>query len=190
MKNRKKILRPRLGESQKSKRFLFFAGMVFLFSIFTTSVFAGSVNGPYVIWVNLDSSNDAKRVDKIVGDFASKKSTECNGNWATHKPLLYMKRRPPLITDKLIRRVFLEGNLSQKIKLNQLLRSYTDVDLDDGFDGVIVHAKIKGESQILSLTTGKNKIQSYTAALKNSLPQRESIEDAFCALIPPITRKP
>jgi hypothetical protein len=190
MKNRKETLQSNFDESNKSNKFLLFAAIIFLQAVFVPSVFSGSVKGPYVIWVNLDSSSDAKRVDKIIGNFASDKSTDCNGNWAIHKPLLYMKKRPAPITDNLIKQVFLERSASQRLKLHRFLRTYTDDDLDDGFDGVIVHAKVKGETQILSLTTGKNKIQSYTTALKNLNPTRESIEDAFCALVPPITRKP
>jgi len=152
-------------------------------------VFAGSVTGPNVVWVNLDSTAEGQKINQIVQDFANNKSTDCNGNWSTQS-LLYMIKRPPLIDDDLIKDVFLKGSSRGKKRLHYLLRSYKDREAYDGFDGIMVYVKDGGEAKIMSLTTGKAKIETYTAALNNKFPRPESIKDAFCALLPPIIRTP
>lgn len=43
---------------------------------------------------------------------------------------------------------------------------------------------------MMSLTTGKRKIEAMTLGADHSLPEAADIEAAFCALLPPITRRP
>ncbi len=160
-----------------------------LFFCYGSSVLAGSVSGPNIVWANLDLTAEGQKSSQIVRDFASSRSTDCNGSWSAQS-LLYMTKRPPLIDDNLIRDVFLRGDVSRKKRLHYLLRNYKDPEVYDGFDGVMVYARNGGEVKIMSLTTGRSKISTYTAAVNHRPPKPESIKDAFCALLPPITRAP
>lgn len=153
--------------------------------------FAGYAGGPYVVWVNLDHSSEGKRVDKVIADYATAKSVNCAGRWKMGDSLLYMKKRPLLINDDLIEDVFLRKNSGQKKRLSSALRTYKDVDFHhyDGLDGIIVYTA-EGGGKMMSLTTGKRKIESVVIASHGKPPVKEDIEDAFCALLPPITRAP
>lgn len=167
-------------------------GIVGVLLLFFTSplAMAGAANGPYVVWVNLDKSPDKERVDKIINSFANKKSTDCDGQWL-RDPLLYMKRRPALITDDLVDDVFLKRNSNRRRDLNSALKKYKDDSRmnSPGLDGVIVYAN-QGNFRMMSLTTGKGKIETVTLASDHSLPEAADIEAAFCALLPSITRRP
>lgn len=153
--------------------------------------FAGYAGGPYVVWVNLDRSSEGERVDKIVADYATAKAVNCAGRWKMGDSLLYMKKRPLLITDDLVEDVFIRKNWSQKKRLSSALRNYKDIDFHhyDGLDGIIVYTTESG-AKMMSLTTGKRKIESVAIASHSRPPVKGDIEDAFCALLPPITRAP
>lgn len=193
MKNPKIMNRDYADFLRKKKRVpMVWVAVRFLLAAFgaqSVPVLAGSVSGPNVVWVNLDLTIEGQRSNQIVRDFASSRSTDCNGNWSTQS-LLYMVKRPPLIDDNLIRDVFLKGDISRKKRLHYLLRNYKDPEAYDGFDGVMVYARNGEEVKIMSLTTGRSKISTYTAAINHRPPKPESIKDAFCALLPPITRAP
>lgn len=163
---------------------------VFLLLFIPSAATAGAKNGPYVVWVNLDKSSGGKRIDKIIKNFANKKSTDCDGQWL-RGPLLYMEKRPRLITDDLIDDVFLKKSSSQMRNLNLALKNYKDDGMmnSPGLDGVIIYAN-RGNARMMSLTTGKRKIETVTFEADRSLPEAADIEAAFCALLPPITRRP
>ena len=157
----------------------------------TSFAFAGYAGGPYVVWVNLDHSPDKRRIDGVIADYATSKAVNCDGQWKMGDSLLYMKKRPPLIDNDLVEGVFLRKNSAQKKRLNFALRNYRDIDFHhhDGLDGIIAYTT-QGDAKMMSLTTGKNKIESVTIASHGNRPAKEDIEDAFCALLPPITRAP
>lgn len=156
---------------------------------FSSSVLAGSVSGPNVVWVNLDPSADAERVDNIIASFASNRKTDCHGHWFPSASLLYMKKRPQQIDNELIRDVFLKKKSSQRKRLNLALREYKDAEAYDGFDGIIVYSR-STNSKMMRLTTGKNKIEEFALSMNGHTPEKQDIEDAFCVLLPPITRLP
>lgn len=153
--------------------------------------FAGYAGGPYVVWVNLDHSSERGRIDKVVGEYATAKSVNCAGRWKMGDSLLYMKKRPPSIGDDLVEDVFLRKKQESKKQLSSALRNYKDVDFRhvDGLDGIIVYTT-EGGARMMSLTTGKRKIESVAIASHGKPPVKGDIEDAFCALLPPITRAP
>lgn len=166
--------------------------MVFLLLLLKTPlIFAGYAGGPYVLWVNLDHSSGKEWVDGVIANFATSKPVGCAGEWKMGDSLLYMKKRPPLINNELVEDVFLRKNRDQKKQLNLALKSYRDIDFrhHDGLDGVIVYTS-EGGAKMMSLTTGKNKIESVAVASHGNSPVKEDIENAFCALLPPITRAP
>ncbi|RSZ32701.1 MULTISPECIES: hypothetical protein [unclassified Variovorax] len=159
---------------------------VVLFPIFS---FAGYAGGPYVVWVNLDRSSDGKEVDRIIVDFLANKSVECDGQWKMGDSLLYMKRRPPSIDDGLVRDVFLGKKKTKMKQLDAALRSYRDAEFPhhDGLDGIIVYSR-QPEMKIMSFTVRTRRVESVAVASQGNIPMKEDVEEAFCALLPPITR--
>lgn len=143
------------------------------------------------MWVNLDHSSDKERINKVISSYATSKPVNCDGLWRMGDSLLYMKKRPPLIDDYLVDGVFLKKEIAQRKRLNAALKNYKDADfrINDGLDGVIMYTT-QGIPRMMRLTTGKNRIESITLALRDGRPLKEDIEDAFCALLPPITRAP
>lgn len=163
---------------------------IFLMFFLPPVVWAGAQNGPYVVWMNLDQSPDKERVDKILNDFAGKKTTDCDGSWL-RSPMLYMRRRPAAIDSKLVDDVFVKKDVLQKQRLNSFLKNYRDSELKNasGLDGIIVYVRA-GNARMMSLTTGSRRIETIALALDHSPPEAADIEAAFCALLPPITRPP
>lgn len=151
--------------------------------------FAGYAGGPYVVWVNLDRSSDGEKVDQIIVDFLSGKSIECDGQWKMGDSLLYMKRRPPSIDDELVRDVFLGKKKTKMKQLDVALRRYRDAEFPhhEGLDGIIVYSR-QPEMKIMSFTAGARRIESVAVASQGNVPVKEDVEDAFCALLPSITR--
>ncbi|QNK66155.1 hypothetical protein [Variovorax sp. PAMC26660] len=155
------------------------------------SASAGYAGGPYVVWVNLDHSFDGERIDSVVADFVASNSINCDGQWKSGDSLLYMKKRPPLIDDDLVRKVFLKRDAIQRKYLSDALRKYSEIGFRhyDGLDGIVVYSN-QGVAKMMSLTTKKKEIQSVVLASRGNRPMKKDVEDAFCALLPPITRAP
>jgi hypothetical protein len=164
----------------------------FLFAFaFSSLSYAGYAGGPYVVWVNLDRSIDGKRVDKIIANFATRKSVNCDGQWKMGDSLLYMVARPSSISDSLIEDVFLRNDKIQMKRLSLALKNHRDADFPshEGLDGIIIYSN-KRDAKIMSFTKGRRKVESLRIASQGELPPKKDIEDAFCALLPPITRAP
>lgn len=152
---------------------------------------AGYAGGPYVVWVNLDHSLKRVVVDQMIADFAVGKSVNCDDRWKVGDSLLYMKRRPLLIDDELVMDVFLKKSKAKLRRLNAALKNYRDAEFPhhEGLDGLIVYAG-QPEMKLMSFTTGGRQIESISIASKVDVPSKEDVEEAFCALLPPITRAP
>jgi len=164
----------------------------FIFALaFSPFSFAGYAGGPYVVWVNLDRSVNGKRVDKIIANFATSKSVNCGGQWKMGDSLLYMVARPSSISDSLVEDVFLRNDKIQMKRLSLALKNHRDADFPshEGLDGVVIYSN-KRDAKIMSFTKGRRKIESVRIASPGELPSKQDIEDAFCALLPPITRAP
>lgn len=103
--------------------------------------------------------------------------------------LLYMKRRPPSIDDELVRDAFLGKKKTKMKQLDVALRRYRDAEFPhhEGLDGIIVYSR-QPEMKIMSFTAGARRIESVAVASQGNVPVKEDVEDAFCALLPPITR--
>lgn len=167
-------------------------GGIFLSLLLPLLASAGYAGGPYVVWVNFDHPSSKENTNKIIAEFAISKSVNCDGNWKVGDSLLYMKKRPPLIDNELVESVFLKNDKPSKKRLNYALKNYKDIELQhlEGLDGIIVYTSVNDTKKMMSLTTGKRKIQSVTLASHGRPPAKADIEDAFCALLPPITRLP
>ncbi len=152
---------------------------------------AGYAGGPYVVWVNLDRSLNKSAVDKMIADFVVRKSVNCGGQWRLGDSLLYMKRRPVLIDDELVRDIFLKKSKAKLNRLNAALKNYRDDEFPhhEGLDGLIAYTG-QPEMKMMSFTRGRHRIESLAIASKADMPSKEDMEEAFCALLPPITRAP
>jgi hypothetical protein len=150
---------------------------------------AGWISGRNVVWVNLDKSPSGAQVDRVIASFLDKKPTACDGIWSVKDSWLYMKRRPPKITDDLVANVFKSGEASKIKKLHAALKGYKDEYLDDGFDGIIVYSNF-GEGKMMRMTTGRRKIETVTVSSTGKQPRSDMVESAFCFLLPPVARLP
>lgn len=139
---------------------------------------AGSLEGPYVAWVNL--ANDPRPVDARVKDYidSGRARDDCWRNGS----VLYMRRKPAGLTKELVRQAVVDKEPKAMRALNKLLRQPFDERLD-GMDGVIVYDDAKGPN-MYSLTTGGKKVKTY------NLPDPGQLEKGFCAVLPPISRTP
>lgn len=144
---------------------------------------AGSLSGPYVVWVNLDGEA-GKAVDARIKAVAD--TSICEGEWLNH-PLLYTVQRPPLITNQVVKKAFIARDPVALKQIKTALRRYKDEDVgDDGMDGIYVYTS-HGGPRLMSLPTQARRIKSYPVSLD---PNDDRIEKAFCAALPPIKRKP
>lgn len=159
------------------------------FFLFITETAAGWISGRHVVWVNLDKSPGGAQVDRTIASFLNKNPTTCDGVWSISDSWLYMKRRPPKITNDLVAGIFKDGQISKIKVLHEALKNYADEYLDDGFDGIIVYSN-SGQGKMMRMTTGRRKIETFTVSLKGKQPTSEMIESAFCLLLPPVTRLP
>jgi len=166
------------------------AGVAALFLLSTTS-FAGFRDDHFVAWVNLGGVDD-QEITRKIDDFANSDRIDlvCDINWKNNDSILYVKTRPAGITDELVRKVFLKRDESSFLKLSNALRSFRDVDANvrHGLDGVVVYSGGRAP-RMMSFTTGERRIKTRSIELKSSS-ETKDVEDAFCAVLPPIVRAP
>ncbi len=153
--------------------------------VIDVNVLAGSVSGPYVVWVNLDA-NQGKQVDDVLKKYLNQKNRDCFEYYK--EPILYMQDRPANISNELVYDAFVKGNLEAIATLNKKLIDFVDED-GDGLDGVMVYSS-KPRPRIMSLTTPRNyKKKIKTIYLQEPISDT-AVQAAFCAVVPPITRAP
>ena len=139
---------------------------------------AGSVTGPYLIWMNF--AEDAA-ADQALHDYthAQINADMCWSDGA----LLLIGDYPPAITPELVRRAVLKREPAAQSRLRTLLRK-GDADLP-GYDGVIVVPK--GAKPMLMSFGADGKVRSHPAMGKSG---QADWPEAFCDVQPPILRKP
>jgi hypothetical protein len=139
---------------------------------------AGTVTGPYLIWMNF--AKDAA-ADQALHDYthAEIDVDMCWSNGA----LLLISDYPPTITPELVRRAVLKRDPAARSRLRALLRK-GDADLS-GYDGVIVVPK--SAKPMLMSFGADGKVRSHAAVGKAGRP---AWAEAFCDVQPPVLRKP
>jgi len=148
---------------------------------FAGSISAGVVIEPNIVYANL-SDSQSKTIDSALKSAINSAKPEC---WVKSAGLIYMKRRPPGITDELIRRALLQSSPSAKRSLSMALLSYRDDEVS-GFDGVVAYAD-KPVPRFVSMTAKTLAITSQQIAdVRNS----KDVELAFCAVKPDVVRSP
>lgn len=139
---------------------------------------AGSVEGPYVAWVNL-SANPAPVDARIKRHRDS--GEVADACWG-HGSILYMRRQPVGLTKDLARRAVLDKDPRAMRALGKILQQPMD-EFSDGLDGVIVYDDAKGPT-FYGYTTGKTRVKVH------KMSDLGRLEDEVCAVVPPITRAP
>ena len=140
---------------------------------------AGMVFGPYLIWFNL--AGDAA-ADRALHDYTHAQP-DVDSCWNS-EALLLIGNYPKAITAELVRRAVVARDPAAQSRLKRPLRKGDD-ELRDGFDGVIVVPK--GAKPMLMSFGADGKLRSHKAVDKAGAP---AWADAFCAVQPPILRKP
>ncbi len=148
---------------------------------FSCSAFAGVAVEPNIVYANLSVSSD-KSVDAVLKGVINSTNPEC---WVKGGGVVYMRKRPAGIDDKMIKRAVLQGRLSAKRVLSNALLSYRDGDVD-GLDGVVVYTD-KPVPRLASMTAKTLNVGSQKIAdVKNA----KDVELAFCAVKPDVVRAP
>jgi hypothetical protein len=142
------------------------------------SAHAGSVTGPALIWMNF--AEDAA-ADQALHDYTH---AEINVDMCWNDgALLLISNYPPAITPELVRRAVRKREPAAQSRLRALLRK-GDADLS-GYDGVIVVPK--SAKPMLMSFGADGKVRSHAAVGKAGQP---AWAEAFCAVQPPVLRKP
>ncbi len=105
--------------------------------------------------------------------------------WEKGGGLIYLKGRPPSVSDKLIKQVILLRSQPAKRSLSAALLNYKDNDVA-GFDGVIAYVNDPAP-RFISFTAKTLKISSQVIS---NLALTKDLELAFCAVKPDIVRAP
>jgi hypothetical protein len=139
---------------------------------------AGSVEGPYIVWMNLGGVQ-GQRADDQIKAFVNGEQRLCWEEGA----LLYMRQRPPGITPALVRRALQQGEPAAQGRLRHLLRQPFD-DLP-GFDGVVAYSD-RGAPRLMSLGM-RGPVRSERVL---SATGEEAWGATFCRILPPVSRRP
>ena len=147
-------------------------------ALLTSRADAGSVTGPYLIWMNFAADATA---DQALHDYTNAPIT-MDMCWSDGA-LLLISDYPPAITRELVQRAVLKREPAAQSRLRALLRK-GDADLS-GYDGVIV---VPRSAKPMLMSFGADgKLRSRAAVSKTGQP---AWAEAFCDVQPPVLRKP
>jgi hypothetical protein len=138
---------------------------------------AGSVDGPYVVWINLSGTPDT--ADQRIRQFVNSGKAEC---WNS-EAVLFMRDKPKTITPALVTRALIDNDKAAIKEVNKLLKRGHGEMATGGFDGVVAYTD-QPKSAVYSLTTGERKVVHVSFA------QAKDLETSFCKVLPMITRAP
>jgi hypothetical protein len=139
---------------------------------------AGMVDGPYLIWVNL--ADDAS-ADQAIHDYTHAEPS-LESCWDPNGLLVY-KELPREITPELVRQAIVRKDPAARKRLLAVLhRRHGDI---ESWDGIVVVPK-SAKPMLMSLAAS-GRLKSRVAADKDGKPDWA---DAFCGVLPPISRKP
>jgi hypothetical protein len=140
------------------------------------SAIAGSVEGPYLVWVNL--SKEPSEIDSRIRNYLNHGDDLC---WSS-EALIFMRSKPNEITVELVTSAIIKHKTNAIAELNKILKKPFG-DANDGFDGIIIYTD-KPTPKIYSLTTGRRRVKS------ESIKGPEELEASLCVVMPEIIRKP
>jgi hypothetical protein len=162
-------MRPRLAAT--------LAALLAAWAALPPAAHAGSVEGPYIVWMNL--ARAPQPADQAIQAFVDADRSLCWNDQA----LLYMRQRPAAITPELVRRAVLQRQGAAQRRLRALMKQpFGEV---PGFDGVMVYTD-QPQPRIASLgwrgPVQAEDVRSPTGELAWGA--------TFCRLLPPIVRGP
>ncbi len=138
---------------------------------------AGLPGGPYVVWVNFGTKNPSAADDAIRAALDSDEPGKpC---WNTDA-LLYMRKRPPGVTDELVRRALLGHDAKARASLRALLKK--PFDEVPAFDGVIAYT----DAVVPTLVSMDARGQLHSEPIAASASGEAAWLPAFCDVLPPI----
>lgn len=139
---------------------------------------AGSVEGPYLVWVNLAAA-DAGQADAQIEGFVNGEQRLCWPDGA----LLYMRERPPGITTALVRRALEARDPAAQQRLRTVLRRpFGEV---PGFDGLVAYS-----NRPVPRLIGLPMVGRLRAEPLRSATGEDAWGASFCRVMPPISRQP
>jgi hypothetical protein len=136
--------------------------------------FAGSLDGPFIIWVNLSQN---KQIDRLVEEQLAN-GEDCS------EPRIVVTAPPEWIGNDLVSRAFLKQDKKAILALDRLMRKPVKGQASEGFDGIMVYDEVKGP-RISSLT------RSWKEVLREKVARpagKAELWKAFCISIPEVTR--
>lgn len=149
-----------------------------LLALAATRADAGMAAGPYLIWVNLAEDATA---DQAIHDYTHAELS-LDSCWDSNGLLVY-KALPKEITPELVRLAVVRKDAAARRRLLAVLhRRHGDI---ESWDGIVVVPKT-GKPTLMSLSAS-GRFKTKAAAEKAGQPDWA---DAFCAVLPPISRKP
>lgn len=157
---------------------LIYLVLVAIFYFCHGTAMAGSVEGPYIVWVNL-SEADHQVVDREIREYLTSKDGVCWNDGA----LLYMTKRPLSITASLVRSALIDRNKKSIAELLKIL--HHEFDIVPEFDGLVAYSD-SGDRKLISISAnGKIKVEPTV-----NLEGQQAIGPSFCIVLPPISHKP
>ena len=150
---------------------------------------AGSVGTLHVLWVNLDVVD--KNKDNVILNAIETGCPEMNDEL-----IVYIKKRPPQLTNELAAKAFVNNDAAAINKLKRALVTFRDENLPGpkgdqikGIDGIMVY-RDKPQPVLMSLTTPRYRNKKiFSASLKKPF-DADDFQEKFCSLLPDLTRKP
>ena len=139
---------------------------------------AGLAGGPFIVWVNL-GTKDAPAADDAMRSALAGVTPDAPC-WTTDA-LLYMRKRPPGITDDLVRRALLRHDAQAQSSLRALLRK--PFDEVPAFDGVIAYTDGGGTAPTLVSMSARGRVKSEAIASPTG---EAAWLPTFCNVLPPI----
>lgn len=143
-------------------------------------LFAGDPGSAIVVWVNLDSN--PSEIDNKMKELILSNKSKC---WAQDNKDFYMKRKPAEITNELVYGALINNSKTKKNKLNYLLSEKIDRNPPE-FDGVVAYIA-NPKPELIGYTRGRKKAEFVKIEEPIDL---NSLDEAFCLIVPDVVRKP
>jgi len=149
-----------------------------LFALAAPRADAGSASGPYLIWINL--ADDASADEAI--HLYTHAELSLDSCWDSSGLLVY-KEFPTEITPELVRKAFVAHDAAARQRLLTILHR-RDKSIES-YDGIVVVPK-SARPTLMSLAAS-GRVKSRVVGEKDG---KLDWADAFCGVLPPISRKP
>lgn len=148
-----------------------------LFLSFPTYVQAGDPGGPYVVWVNLSKNSE---IDKML----DKRLQDDDDRIPSTASFLF-RRRPNGMTNELVYKAVIKDDKVARKLLSKMIRQPFK-EFDKGFDGIIIYDEEKVPRFSVMLRDSYDVYKEIIPSPKKP----GAIWDAFCTMMPEVTRKP